>query len=121
MSSLFSPFVSGGFASFERDPETVLMESNNHTNMHSRLKDSVNKIVEERGLRELSSDYLGMSTYYYEQATQTIWEVDWNSPSILASPFRKPSWTEVSHLSALNHQPVSAESYATQRAKLIGF
>ncbi len=93
-------------APFERDPVTVQMESLTQQETASRLRQRVDMIVQRKGLRELESDYLGMSSYYFEPASQSVWEVVWVPASNLSAPFRKPSQNEVMHLLTLNRLTV---------------
>ena len=108
-------------APFERDPETVRMEEADRERRNTTLKNSVDKIIMENNFIKLKSDYLGTSTFYYDTAKQSIWEVVWMPASSSTNPFRKPSWEVAKHIAEINNLAVTADHYVTQKGSLFGF
>ncbi len=81
---------------------------------HSKKQKSVSEIVGKYNLHEMSSDYLNMSSYYFDSKKKYLWCVvntDFNDMY-----FHKPSLQEYEHIGKLNN--LDLKNYYKQPAIL---
>ena len=87
------------YAPFELLPEQVRERRIAERRKGEMISRDRENIVRSRGLQELKSDYLNMSTYYFDPSTRSIVSIE---STIYPVKIQIPPSREIEHIKALN-------------------